>query len=63
MSKKFRDCVDMRPPGGAEFGKTEVFYLTIRDTNRDRASALVVALCGQLESRHARSFATKVPRA
>jgi polysaccharide biosynthesis transport protein len=49
--ESFRDCVDMRPPGGAEFGKTEVFYLTVRDKNRDRASALVVALCGQLESR------------
>ncbi len=47
----FRDCVDMRPPGGAEFGKTEVFYLSVRDTNRDRASALVAALCGQLEHR------------
>ena len=23
----FRDDIDMRPPGGAEFGKTEVFYL------------------------------------
>ena len=49
--EEFRDCVDMRPPGGAEFGKTEVFYLSIRDTNRDRASALVVALCGQLQQR------------
>jgi uncharacterized protein involved in exopolysaccharide biosynthesis len=47
----FRDCVDMRPPGGAEFGKTEVFYLSVRDTNRDRASALAAALCGQLEHR------------
>jgi uncharacterized protein involved in exopolysaccharide biosynthesis len=47
----FRACIDMRPPGGAEFGKTEVFYLSVKDTNRDRASALVVALCGQLEQR------------
>jgi len=47
----FRDCVDMRPPGGAEFGKTEVFYLSVRNANRDRASALVAALCGQLEQR------------
>lgn len=46
-----RDCVDMRPPGGAEFGKTEVFYLSIHNANRDRASALVVALCKQLELR------------
>jgi uncharacterized protein involved in exopolysaccharide biosynthesis len=47
----FRDCVDMRPPGGAEFGKTEVFYLSVRQTNRDRAAALVAALCSQLEHR------------
>ncbi len=47
----FRDCVDMRPPGGAEFGKTEVFYLSVKNSNRDRASALVVALCNQLERR------------
>lgn len=46
-----RECVDMRPPGGAEFGKTEVFYLSVKDSNRDRASALVVSLCGQLEQR------------
>lgn len=47
----FRECVDMRPPGGAEFGKTEVFYLSVRDTNRDRASALVAALSEQLQHR------------
>jgi uncharacterized protein involved in exopolysaccharide biosynthesis len=49
--EEFRDCVDMRPPGGAEFGKTEVFYLSVRQTDRSRASALVAALCGQLEQR------------
>jgi uncharacterized protein involved in exopolysaccharide biosynthesis len=47
----FRKCIDMRPPGGAEFGKTEVFYLSVCDTERDRASALVAALCVQLEKR------------
>jgi len=47
----FRECIDMRPPGGAEFGKTEVFYLSVRDTDRGRASGLVAALCGQLEHR------------
>lgn len=49
--EEFRECVDMRPPGGAEFGKTEVFYLSVQDTNRDRASALVASLCRQLENR------------
>lgn len=48
---KLRERIDMRPPGGAEFGKTEVFYLSVLDTNRDRASALATALCGQLEQR------------
>jgi uncharacterized protein involved in exopolysaccharide biosynthesis len=43
--------MDMRPPGGAEFGKTEVFYLSVRQSNRNRAAALVAALCGQLEHR------------
>jgi uncharacterized protein involved in exopolysaccharide biosynthesis len=47
----FRDCLDMRPPGGAEFGKTEVFYLSIRDRDRERASTLVAALSNQLEKR------------
>jgi uncharacterized protein involved in exopolysaccharide biosynthesis len=46
-----RERIDMRPPGGAEFGKTEVFYLSVLDTNRDRASALATALCNLLEQR------------
>jgi uncharacterized protein involved in exopolysaccharide biosynthesis len=49
--EQFRKCVDMRPPGGAEFGTTEVFYLSVRDTNRQRAGALVGALCIQLVER------------
>jgi uncharacterized protein involved in exopolysaccharide biosynthesis len=47
----FREQIDMRPPGGAEFGKTEVFYLSVLDTNRSRAAALVAALCRQLQER------------
>lgn len=47
----FRGDIDMRPPGGAEFGKTEVFYLSVRNSNRDRAGALAAALCKQLERR------------
>jgi uncharacterized protein involved in exopolysaccharide biosynthesis len=49
--EEFRDCVDMRPPGGAEFGKTEVFYLSVSQSDRCRAAALVEALCAQLEHR------------
>lgn len=48
---EFRDNIDMRPPGGAEFGKTEVFYLSAKASSRDRASAIVASLCGQLERR------------
>jgi polysaccharide biosynthesis transport protein len=47
----FREQLDMRPPGGAEFGKTEVFYLSVLDTNRQRAGRLVAALCDQLQVR------------
>lgn len=47
----FRNVIDMRPPGGAEFGKTEVFYISLYDKNRDRATSLVTAHCAQLEKR------------
>jgi uncharacterized protein involved in exopolysaccharide biosynthesis len=49
--EEFRECVDMRPPGGAEFGKTEVFYLSVHDTDRRRAAALAAVLCEQLVER------------
>ncbi len=49
--EEFRKQIDMRPPGGAEFGQTEVFYLSVLDHNRDRASALVAALIDQLDAR------------
>jgi uncharacterized protein involved in exopolysaccharide biosynthesis len=45
-----RETVKLTPPKGAEFGKTEVFYLKVRDPQRGRAVALVSALCGQLEA-------------
>jgi len=44
-----REAVKLAPPKGAEFGRTEVFYLKVRDPNRGRAMALVSALCNQLE--------------
>jgi uncharacterized protein involved in exopolysaccharide biosynthesis len=47
----FRDHVKVTPPGGAEFGKTEVFYLSVLDTNRQRAKQLVAALSDELEDR------------
>lgn len=48
---EFRNNIDMRPPSGAEFGTTEVFYLSVKASSRERASTLVAALCGQLELR------------
>ncbi|MCA9231094.1 MAG: hypothetical protein KDA57_10605 [Planctomycetales bacterium] len=49
--ESFRTRVDMRPPGGAEFGKTEIFYLSVKDRNRERAARLVDALRQQLDIR------------
>lgn len=45
-----RDRLRLVPPKGAEFGKTEVFYLRVRDRDRARAVALVAALCDRLEA-------------
>ena len=49
--ESFRRRLSMTPPGGAEFGKTEVFYFTVRDTRRDRAIQSVAELCRQLDQR------------
>ncbi len=46
-----REAIALEPPKGAEFGMTEVFYLTVKDHGRDRAVALAGALCDQLETR------------
>ena len=40
----------MTPPGGAEFGKTEVFYISVKDKDRDLAISYVSELCRQLDS-------------
>jgi uncharacterized protein involved in exopolysaccharide biosynthesis len=49
--EEFRDQIDMRPPGGAEFGKTEVFYLSVLDADRVWAAQALSVLCGELEKR------------
>ena len=49
--EKLRRRVAMTPPGGAEFGKTEVFYVAAKDTDRERAIRLVAELCDQLDER------------
>jgi len=48
---KFRKRLDMLPPGGAEFGKTEIFYFSVKDPDRERAVALVAELGRQLDVR------------
>jgi polysaccharide biosynthesis transport protein len=51
-----RDIVEVRkniklsPPKGAEFGKTEVFYLNVREGDRDRSVALNEAIFKQMQS-------------
>lgn len=45
------DNVKLSPPKGGEFGKTEVFYLKVKDNSRQRAIALATAICDELELR------------
>ncbi|QDU56449.1 GumC family protein [Aeoliella mucimassa] len=47
----FRDAMVMNPPGGAEFGKTEVFYLGVLDQDPERAADLTSSLAAALEQR------------
>ncbi|HTU25559.1 MAG TPA: Wzz/FepE/Etk N-terminal domain-containing protein [Pirellulales bacterium] len=42
-------AIKITPPKGAEFGKTEVFYLKVQDGDPARAIALTTAVCQQLE--------------
>lgn len=49
--QQFRKRLKMLPPDGAEFGKTEVFYFSVKDPSRERALQLVGALCDQLDAR------------
>lgn len=41
--------IKLSPPKGAEFGTTEVFYLKVKDADRERAEALCDAVCRQLQ--------------
>lgn len=45
------EWVKLAPPKGAEFGKTEVLYLTVRDRDPARGLALVAAISRQLQTR------------
>ncbi len=49
--EKTQDAIRVKPPKGAEFGKTEVFYLMARDVERQRALALTQAIVEELEAR------------
>lgn len=49
--EKFRKKLRFTPPGGAEFGKTEVFYLGILDPKPSMAIAKVESLTRQLTHR------------
>jgi succinoglycan biosynthesis transport protein ExoP len=51
--------VKLAPPKGAEFGKTEVLYLKVRDQSRPRALALVSAVSRHLQSRFQQLRETK----
>jgi uncharacterized protein involved in exopolysaccharide biosynthesis len=49
--EKFRKRLSMSPANGAEFGKTEVFYFSVKDPSRERAIRLVAELTKQLSIR------------
>lgn len=46
-----QESVAVEPPKGAEFGKTELFYLKVKDHDRARATALAGAISTQLQDR------------
>jgi uncharacterized protein involved in exopolysaccharide biosynthesis len=63
----FRKQINITPLNGAEFGKTEVFFLSVRDLDREWAAKTVAALCdeldvelGQLHQKQARSMTAEL---
>lgn len=40
-----QDALKVTPPKGAEFGKTEIFYVKLRSLQRDRATRLLERVC------------------
>jgi uncharacterized protein involved in exopolysaccharide biosynthesis len=49
--ESLRSALKVAPPKGAEFGKTEIFYLKVADKDPRRAIALVEAIYEQLRAR------------
>lgn len=47
----FRGQVQLSPPGGLEFGASDIFYLTVRSSDRDRAIALCRSVGEELVAR------------
>ena len=45
-----QEAVKLAPPKGAEFGRTEVFYLRVKNADRQRAIDLTDAVCHELET-------------
>ncbi len=43
-------AVKVVPPKGVEFGTSEVFYLEVRDKDRQRVTALSTAICRELQN-------------
>jgi succinoglycan biosynthesis transport protein ExoP len=56
--ERARNRIAMGAPGGAEFGQTEVFHLTVRDHHRQRAIVLTSAICKHVEA-HLKRFREK----
>jgi uncharacterized protein involved in exopolysaccharide biosynthesis len=44
-----QEAVKLAPPKGAEFGRTEIFYLRVKSSSPQRAKELADAVCHQLE--------------
>ncbi|WP_197442840.1 GumC domain-containing protein [Lignipirellula cremea] len=44
-----RKTVAVKAPSGTEFGKTELFYLRVKDKDRDRAIQLASSICRHLD--------------
>ena len=51
---QLREAVQIDPPKGAEFGKTEIFYVKVQAYRPERAMDLVSAVCRNLQVEFAR---------
>ena len=49
--ESLQSSVKLSPPKGAEFGRTEVFYLKVQDASRERGVKLALAICKQVQQR------------